>query len=154
MMVTKQREALLTKLDHTVADAAAFLSRADEHLTDGHFTARGLLAHLVYWHQRFIEIAESLRDGQQPMLEDALYDKIDANARYLFRGESMLMLAQRFSERQRELHQILLTLPDWSVSFPDKSGCQDCTVTERIEHIEGHIRGAVNSLKRAARVAR
>lgn len=148
-MTAKRREILLDALSSTVTAAAAFLAKADTALTDGHQTVRGLLANSVFWHEQYVAIAHALLDGREPELMDEPYAQLDAIARNQFRNESNLMLAARLDTLNQELIEVLRRLPDWSVAFPDRENCKECTVERRVEKIEAYIRNSVNSLRRA-----
>lgn len=146
---TPNREELLEALNRTVADAAAYLCCVDETLSDGHQTARGVLAQMVYWHEQYLAIARAICEGRSPELRQGTYDSINAIARQKYASEPQPFLAHRLSAVQQELDACLRSIPDWSVNFPVKHDSGFCTVGERVRLIEEHIRNRVTILKRA-----
>ena len=146
---TPNREHLLEALNRTVADAAAYLCCVDETLSDGHQTARGVLAQMVYWHEQYLSIAKAICEGRKPELRQGTYESINAIARQRYAAEPQTFLASRLAAVQHELDEYLRAIPDWSVNFPVKHDSGFCTLGERVRLIEEHIRNRVTILKRA-----
>ncbi len=146
----RTREEILEELNCTVVDAAAFFSTLSPIVAEGRYTAHGVLAQLVYWHERYVEVLRALAVGQQPSLIDGTYDALDASARHHYASEPMVMLAERLNLLHHELDGLLRTLPDWSVEFPVKHNCESCSVYERVELIHEQIHAHTAILKRAA----
>ena len=146
---TPNREQLLEALNRTVADAAAYLCCVDETLSDGHQTAHGVLAQMVYWHEQYLSIAKAMCEGRSPELRQGTYESINAVARQKYAAEPQPFLAHKLSSVQREFDECLRAIPDWSVNFPVKHDSGFCTLGERIRLLEEHIRNRVTFLKRA-----
>ncbi len=145
------REQVQETLNRTVADAAAFLATVSPVLSDGRQTAHGILAQMVFWHERHVEVARALVEGCQPNLISGTVEALNAAARHRYARESMVMLAQNLSVLQGELDHLLLQLPNWSVNFPLKRDSGFCNVEERILLLEENVRNRLNLMKRAAR---
>jgi hypothetical protein len=152
MVITSQvDEQLLTKLDETVAQAAQFFSGVDETLCDGHQTAREVLSHLVFWHQEYAAIIESLAGGRQPVLRRGAFADLNAQATRTYQTVSLRDLAHRLLSTQDRLDVALRRLPDWSMNFPVKEGGRFWSVSDRVAAIESHIRNHVYRLRRIQR---
>ena len=144
-------EQLLQKLDETVAQAAELFSSADESLCDGHHTAREVLSHLVFWHQEYAAIIESLADGRSPVLRHGAFADLNAQATRAYQTMSLLVLSHRLLSTQDRLDVALRRLPDWTINFPVKAGGRFWSVADRVTAIESHIRNHVYRLRRIQR---
>jgi hypothetical protein len=142
----------LKALEQTVAEAADFLSQADQDLWDGHQTAREVLSHLVFWHREYLKVAQAMAEGSEFCLQQATFAELNAAAVQEFQAESMQRLAQRLLSFQRALSAILSRLPDWEMDFPVKHGGRRKAVAERVENIEAHIGNHLRKLQRAQRL--
>jgi hypothetical protein len=144
-------ETLLNELNETVDEAARFFTGVDENLCDGNQSAREVLSHLVFWHQEYATIAESLAEGRRPLLREGAFSVLNAHAVCLYRHISLPELARRLLSTQDRLDMALRSLPDWSVNFPVKVGGRFWKVADRLEAIESHIRNHVVRLRRRQR---
>ena len=113
-----QREELIARLDQTVSDAAQFFAEASETLSDGHQTARAVLAHIVFWHREYVETAETLVTGRQRRCRAGTFAALNAVASRQMKDEPMRVLAHRLVRRQHALAQALRRAPDWTIDFP------------------------------------
>lgn len=147
----QKHDQILEALNCTVADAAALFSTTSPILSDGRHTAHGVLAQLVFWHERYVEVLQAIIDGQPPNLIDGTHEMLNAAARHRYAREPMAMLALRLSELQQQLDTLLRRLPDWSVNFPIKRDSGFCNVDERVHLIEENIRNRTIIFKRALR---
>jgi hypothetical protein len=120
-------------------------------LSDGRNTAHGLLAQLVFWHERHVEVARALAVGAPPELISGTVEALNAGARHRYAREPMVMLAQKLSSLQDELDSLLCGLPDWTVNFPLKRDSGFCNVEERVLLLEETVRNRMAILKRASR---
>jgi hypothetical protein len=144
-------DSALGGLNRTVAEAVAFFTRVDDQLSDGQQTARQVLAHLVFWHREYAEIARHLAQGTLPELRTGTFAELNAEASREFGREPMTALAVRLAFLQKVLDRTLRRLPHWRIAFPAKVGGKLCSVEERIVEIEAHIRNHVAHLQRAER---
>ena len=144
-----KREALLTVLNRTVTEAVAYFARVDENLSDGHQTARGVLAHLVFWHNEYNAILRDMLAERRLDLKVGTFATLNSVARLKYRYEPMSSLAHRLAVHQREFETLVRRLPGWSANFPIKHDSRFCCVEERITEIEAHIRNHVSRLRRA-----
>mgnify|MGYP001450153384 CR=1 FL=1 len=147
----KSREKNLEALNSTVADAAAFFSSSSPILSNGRHTAHGVLAQIVFWHERYVEVARALVDGQSPNLIDGTHEMLNAAALHRYARDSMLELSQRLVVSQQEFDQLLRALPDWSVNFPIKRDSGFCNVDERVQLIEENLRNRTTTFRRLLR---
>ena len=145
----KLHDEVLDRLNRTVIEAAAFFASADESQFDGHNTAHGVLAQLVFWHEQYVSVAGALLQEREPNLKAGSFDRLNQIARSNFAGDSMTMLAYDLSCLQKEFDAILRQLPDWSVNFPIKNDSETFSLSERLVEIEQHIRQQVQRLKRS-----
>ena len=60
----QRRERELAILDRAVAAAATYFSDLDTPPAASQETARAVLAHLVFWHRRYVDTAQALADGR------------------------------------------------------------------------------------------
>lgn len=141
-------EEVLDRLNRTVIEAAAYFATADESLFDGHHTAHGVLAQLVFWHEQYVSVAGALLQGRDPILKAGSFDRLNQIARSNFAGDSMTMLAYDLSCLQKEFDAILRQLPDWSVNFPIKTDGEPIRLYDRLIEIEQHIRQHMQRMKR------
>lgn len=148
-MTTAARVEVLDSLNRTVADAAAYLCCVNESLTDGHQSARGVLAQMVYWHEQYAGIARALADGRTPDLVSGTYDVINMIGRQKFAGQSLPMLAHQLTVAHKAFVEALDCLPDWSINFPVKQDSGFCSIAERVRLIDAHIANRITLLKRA-----
>lgn len=144
-------EQVLEALRHTVADAAAFFSTTSPILSDGRYTTHGVLAQMVFWHERYVEVLRALVAGEQPDLIDGTQEMLNAAARHRYAREPMAVLAARLSEAHQELDQLLRAQSDWSINYPIKRDSGFCNVDERVRLIEENIRNRTAIFKRALR---
>ena len=142
-------EEVLNRLNTTVIDAAAFFAGADQARSDGHQTAYGVLAQLVFWHEQYVTIARALVDGRNPELKVGSFDHLNQVARSTFASDSMTMLAYDLSCLQKEFDALVRRLPDWSVNFPIKRDSEPISLHERLSEIETHIRRHVQRFRNA-----
>lgn len=145
------REQILEVLNRTVADVAAFFATSSPILSDGRHTAHGILAQMVFWHERHVEVARALAGGYEPNLIGGTIEALNAAARHRYARESMVMLAQNLSALQSELDGLLRQLPDWSVNYPLKNDSGFCNVEERVLLLEENLHNRLTLMKRAAR---
>lgn len=143
------REEVLERLNHTVIEAAAFLAAADERLSDGHHSAHGVLAQLVFWHEQYVETARALLEGRNPVLKAGSFERLNQTARSQYASDSKTMLAYDLSCLQKEFDHIVQQIEDWSVNFPIKYDGATKTLIEQVVEIEAHIRHHILRLKRA-----
>ena len=80
-------EEILEHLNRTVIDAAAFFASADERLFDGHQSAHGVMAQLVFWHEQYVAVAQALVDGRDPELKAGTFEHLNQVARSNFAGD-------------------------------------------------------------------
>lgn len=142
-------EELLDRLNRTVIDAAAYFASANESQFDGHNTAHGVLAQLVFWHEQYVSVAGALLQNREPTLKAGSFERLNQIARSNFASDSMTMLAYDLSCLQKEFDAILRQLPDWSVDFPLKNDSEPLSLSDRLLEIEQHIHQHVQRLKRA-----
>jgi hypothetical protein len=144
-------ERALADLSRTVTTAAAFFSEVDQPLADGRQTARAVLAHLVVWHRRYVEIARALAGGRQPplVLEVALAPVAATGRRC--REEPLPVLAARLVALQAELAEALRAISDWGIAFPLEPGGRHRSVRDQVPRVEAHIRRHVTRLRRVHR---
>src|SRR5664279_4306491 len=140
----------LDRLNRTVIDASAFFVNVDENLSDGHHTAHGVLAQLVFWQEQYVETARALLEQRTPPLKAGSFERLNQVARSNFAGDSMTMLAYALSCLQKEFDGIVRQLPDWSINFPIKADSAPCSLNERLVEIEEHIRQHIQRIKRMA----
>ncbi len=145
----KLHEQVLERLNRTVIEAAAYLATADEGLTDGRYTAFGVLAQLVFWHEQYVSVAGALLQGRPPTLKAGTFERLNQVARSNYSSDSMTMLAYDLSCLQKEFAAIARKLPDWSVNFPIKHDSEPLSLADRLVEIERQIRCYVQRLKRA-----
>lgn len=148
MKYEKKHDPILEALNCAVADATALFSTTSPILSDGRHTTHGVLAQLVFWHERYVEVLQAIIDGQPPNLIDGTQEMLNAAARHRYSGASMTMLALRLSELQQQLDALLRRIPDWSVNFPIKRDSGFCNVDERVHLIEENIRNRTIIFKR------
>lgn len=154
MTVREQtHKELLESLNQVVTDAAALFATASPILSDGRNSAHGILAQLVFWHERYVEVLRALTAGEPPNLIDGTFEMLNAAARHRYARDSMVALAQRLAELQKELDSLLRALPDWSVNFPVKRDSGFCNVDERVRLIDETIRSRTIVFRRLHRPA-
>jgi len=147
----RTREQALESLNSTVAEAAAFFATVSPVLSDGRQTAHGVLAQMVYWHERYVEVLQAIAAGEAPNLIDGTVEMLNAAARHRYAREPMVILAHNLAVLQQQLDAHLRELPDWSVNFPVKHDSGFCNINERVCLIEQNIRNRTIAFKRAAR---
>lgn len=140
---------VLDKLNRTVLEAAAYFGALHENTFDGHDNAHAVLSQLVFWHEQYVAIARALVEGHQPQLNVGTFARLNEKASVLHAGSGMVMLAYQLSCAQRTLTELLSKLPNWSVDFPIKQDSPPCTVAERVDQIEQHIRQHVMRMRNA-----
>lgn len=149
MSKTIKYEEIQESFNRTVTDAAAYLCCVDEKLTDGHQSAHGVLAQMVFWHEQYVNILKAIVEGRQPDLVSGSFDSINMVARQKYAREPMTLLAHQLTVTHQEVDALLSALPDWSVNFPVKQDSGYCSVAERIRLIDAHIFNRVTLLKRS-----
>ncbi len=147
----QSREQIREALNRSVSDSAAYFARVSPVLGDGRHTAHGVLAQLVFWHERHVEVARALVEGCEPNLIHGTVEMLNAGARHRYARDSMVDLAQRLSVLQQELDGLLARLPDWSVNFPLKRDSGFCNVEERVRLLEENVRNRLILMRRAGR---
>lgn len=146
---TVTHEEILESFNRTVADAAAYLCCVDEKLTDGHQSAHGVLAQMVYWHEQYVHILKAIIAGQPPELQAGTFDVLNMIGRQKYAREALPMLAHQLTTLHHEFDTLLRTVTDWSLNFPVKQDSGYCSIAERIRLIDAHIFNRVALLKRA-----
>lgn len=147
----RPREKILETLSTTVADAAAFFSSASPILSNGRYTAHSVLAQIVFWHERYLEVLQALAAGQPPILIEGTTEMLNAAALHRYAGDTMPDLARQLIELHHELDRLLRDLPDWSVNFPVKQDSGFCNVDERVQLIEENLRNRTATFRRLSR---
>ena len=148
------KEDVLNRLNQTVIQTTAYFASIDENLSDGHQTAHGILAGLLFWHKQYVSIARALIAGGEPELLAGTYEGLNRNARQHALGTSMIMMAYSLSCEQHEFAQLLQQIPDWSVEFPIKQDSEPCSVHDRVVEIEANIRQHVHRLERLQKASK
>ncbi len=128
--------------------STAYFASVDENLSDGHQTAHGILAGLVFWHKQYVSIARALISGSTPDLLSGTYEGLNHNARQHALGTSMIMMAYNLSCEQREFAELVQQIPDWTVNFPVKQDSEPCSLSDRLVEIEASIRQHMHRLER------
>lgn len=147
----ESRQKSLEALNCTVTDTATFFASASPILSNGRHTAHGVLAQIVFWHERYVEVIQAVVDRQPPNLIDGTQEMLNAAAQHRYTRDSMLELSQRLTELQQALDRLLRDLPDWSVNFPVKRDSGFCNVDERVKLIEENLRNRTAAFRRLLR---
>lgn len=142
---------LLQRLTDSTNSAAAYFCEVEEGFFDGYQTAREVISHFVFWHREYVDIVQTLVDGEEPVLRKGRFAMFNALAAEEFADKSLPILAQKLVSLQRQLVKLLVQLPDWSINLPMKSGSRHCTVARRVRQIDAHIRNHLARLERAER---
>ncbi len=143
-----QKQELLDRLNQTVIQATAYFANVDENLSDGHQTAHGILAGLLFWHKQYVANAQALIAGKEPTLLAGTYEGLNRNARQHVLGTSMIMLAYDLSCEQREFAELVQQFPDWTINFPVKQDSEPCSLNDRLVEIEANVRQHMHRLER------
>lgn len=147
----RRYESALGRPNQAVAEAMAYFASADEALSDGHQTARQVLAHLVFWHREYASIARAVASGREPALRVGGIAELNAEACREFEREPLSARAAQLASFQRALDRALGRLPHWRMDFPARLNGRPCSVEQRVPAIEAHIRAHLAALRRAAR---
>ena len=142
------KEDILNRLNQTVIQSTAYFANVDPNLSDGHQTAHGILAGLVFWHKQYVAIARALIDGKTPDLLVGTYEGLNRNARQHALGTSMIMMAYNLSCEQREFAELVQQIPDWTINFPVKQDSEPCSLSDRLVEIEANVRQHMHRLER------
>ena len=142
------KEDILERLNQTVIQSTAYFASVDENLSDGHQTAHGILAGLLFWHKQYVSIAQALIAGGEPALLVGTLEGLNRNARQHALGTSMIMMAYNLSCEQREFAGLVQQLPDWTINFPVKQDSEPCSLSDRLIEIEANIRQHMHRLER------
>jgi hypothetical protein len=145
------RDQLLSDLGDSIVAVANFFMNVDENLFDGHQTAREVLSHLVFWHNEYCTISQTLLLGQKPTLLAGSLAQLNEQATRKYQKQDMVELAQCLAEKQKTLELNLRHLENWNVNFPFKKGCRRIDVAGRIYSINNHIRQHLVRQERAER---
>jgi hypothetical protein len=144
----QRREQALVMLDRTVAAAAEFFAEIDRHPVDGHESARAVLAHLVFWHRRYVTTAQALAGDRPPELGGDAVMALGAATDQACQAEPLPVLARWYVSLQHDLADALRAMPDWGIAFPTEPVECHWSVRDRLPHIESHIRQHMARLRR------
>jgi len=146
---TATHEEILESFNRTVTDAAAYLGCVDEKRTDGHQSAHGVLAQMVFWHEQYVQILGAIAAGQPPTLLSGPFDMLNMIGRQKYAREAQPMLAHELTVLHHEFDRVLRGIADWSLNFPVKQDSGYCSIAERVRLIDAHIHNRVALLKRS-----
>lgn len=138
----------MARLTEAVRDAAEFMDRVDEQVSDGDQTARQVLAHLVFWHREYVKIVRALADNRQPRYRIGTFHDMNKLAYAEFRHVSMTTLARYLIKLQNELSLARAHINP-AIRFPLKAGAAAHRLDEWIPQIDSHIQSHTLRLKRA-----
>lgn len=146
-----QRSDVLARLNTTVNEASRYFRTVDEHLFDGHQSARQALSDIVFWHREYLNIVTTMLDGEEPELREGTYEELGELATAEFKTTPLPLLCDELDGMQAKLEMALQQLPDWNVILPTKRGGRRVKVARRLTMVEKQIRQHVARLKRAER---
>lgn len=142
------------RLRETVNEFAAYLESLPPALTSPQaWGPREVLAHISYWHERYVEIIESAAAGHEPSPLSASFRDLNARAVEAMAHESIRTMARRLIKAQGRLEAIAPEARRRRLRVAIKAGAKQWPVGELLVRVEGHIRGHQATLRRELRRA-
>jgi hypothetical protein len=108
---------------------------------------REVLAHLVYWHELYVEQVEALRGGPPAELPEGRFSDLNALAVAQSRGAPLDEMLRRFREANERLVIAITASPDLAIQL--KRGSKVWPLEALIPNVGSHIRNHLKLLKKA-----
>lgn len=141
----------LAELDEAVAQAIAYFETVPEDLFDGYLTAREVVAHLLFWHQTYVQTAGALLNGRSPTLPQGSFAELNAQAADQLSTVPYQQMLLQLCLVQQQFRDCLQRLGDWERPFPIKKGSRHQSTCQRIAQICCHFRRHTDRMQRAER---
>lgn len=125
----------------------------DEALVEHDWGPREVLAHLVYWHEVYVEQAQNYLRGEPVEVPHGRYSDLNALAVKNSRYVKVVELTGRFRAANRTLGQLLAESDPEKVVIPIKSGVRPYTLSKLVAEVLPHIRSHHRKLKSELRKA-
>jgi uncharacterized protein DUF1706 len=112
---------------------------------------REVLIHLVFWHEQYARITESITRGQTPTLLQGTFKEWNAKATQLERRTTVDELLGRFKAANSRLIAIAEHRNARALSFCFREGSKSWLYDDALVAISRHIRGHIEKLRRSER---
>lgn len=108
-----------------------------DQLINTNWTAKNILGHLVFWHERFARNAKDLAEGRKPYPLHGKRSEVNDRSVQSTKNDSMVMLLNRLIQAQKTIDDNILN-PAFDM-IPYKKGSRDYSKLEHLSIVEHHI---------------
>lgn len=138
-----------TRLRETVTAFAAYVTSLPGSLVSPRaWGAREVLAHIAYWHERYVEIIEAALLKREPSPLQGTFRELNARAVQTMAGKSVTAMAARLLDAQHRLELIAPAASQRRLRVAIKPGARAWSIDELLSRVEGHVRGHHVTLRR------
>ena len=149
MTTDRELDALIASFDEAVNNGLAYLagSGAESGVKIESWTAREVLAHMVFWHQATVEGMEAVGSNGDPYQIDASTDEVNAEHVAALADTSTADIADRIRELQTRLVAAVRSLDDPSAIVFIRSSGVGSSALQRLEMMANHWNGHIRELQ-------
>lgn len=135
----ESRQILLDRLEDTAARLVETFQRLPDPglMVYECWSARDVLAHLVFWHESFARNVQDLAAGIVPSPLKGRLSDLNQSGVEQMRHEDLQTILQRFQAAHQVIRQDILN-PNL-VLIPYRRGSRDYTPEEHLSIVDGHI---------------
>lgn len=152
MPTSGQLDQLITALESSVGNGLAYFEGPGSTSTAkiGHWQAREVLCHLLWWHQATVEGIESVASGGTPYHIYASTDEMNARAVGRLSGKTIPQMAAMVRQWQARLEAAVRTLPNPNATVLIRGDGTELSAQQRLETITHHWDEHVKELQSAS----
>lgn len=145
------RSQAIARLDATVDEVARVLpALPPPAVPHAGWGAHEVLSHIVFWHETYAHILETLTDGHEPVLLDGIFGEFNRIAVERFGDVPDAVLVERLRKANAVVGAALAAVPPHA-RIRIKAGAKTRGPVEFAERIEAHLRGHLDDLRHLSR---
>ena len=151
-MTQTNLEEMITQMEQAVEEGLAYLEDAasgTSPLVD-RWSAKEVLAHMVYWHRASLQGIESVSGGGSPFQVPASSDEINGEIVAELSGTPVSLMAEELRDLQKRLSAAARLVPNLDETVFIRVDGQSFSTRIRVETITNHWRDHVRELQAAA----
>ena len=151
-MTQTNLEEMITQLEQAVEEGLAYLEKAADGASpqiDG-WSAKEVLAHMLYWHRASLQGIESVTSGGPPFQVPASSDEINGEIVAELSGTPVPVITAEIRDIQRRLVDAIRLVPNLDDTVFIRAGGQAFSTRIRLKTIGHHWREHVSELQSAA----
>jgi len=130
-------------LAHAVDDFCLYIEKAPEkQLNEQEWGPREVLAHLIYWHEQYVNQIEAIKAGKPAEASHSSVKERNARAASASRNKPISVLIKQFREIDLRLRHYITVLDPQMFILKGQTTPQtlDSILESKIRHIQGHLK--------------